>query len=152
MPVNALPPVNPGTYPGPGQASLLRSNGQQYLFRQQLVAAGGSAVNGANASASIAIQAGRAKEHTYYQFAASIQIWFTDVNGAAAAPGTFEVDIQTSDVDIDGLYCNEQAITSVTGSAGDAARANLTLSWFTFIRVYVKTLTNAVYVNALLTR
>jgi hypothetical protein len=72
MPLAPPGPIDPGLYPGAGQASLLRSNEQQYLFRQQLIVSG---------QASIAVQLERIKAAAY-PFAASVQIWFTDVNGS----------------------------------------------------------------------
>jgi len=57
----ALPPVTPGIYPGAGRASLLRANSQQWLFQQQLIAAG---------TASIAVQLERIKMSYFYPLGA----------------------------------------------------------------------------------
>lgn len=137
----AQPQVAPGFYPGGGQASLLRSNGQQWLFQQQLNAAG---------KASIAVQLERIRAASY-PFGASFQIYFTNSSGVAADPGTFEVDIQASDIDTDTQYSNLQVINSglnASYSIGYEAPS----FWAKFVRAYVKTLTNAVYVNVLVTR
>ncbi len=139
--IGAIPPVSPGVYPGAGQASLLRANSQQWLFQQQLIAAG---------NASIAVQLERIKMSYFYPFACSLQIFFTDINGVSAAPGAFEVDAQTSDLDIPALYCDTTGLTAV--NAGNCGRIDLTLLWAKFIRVNIKTLTNAVYTNVLVTR
>jgi len=144
-------PTAPGPYPGPGQAVLLRANENQWLFQQQLVPAGKSGVAGANASASIAVMLERIKASTFYPFGVSVQIYFTDVNQAAADPGAFEIDVQTSDLDIDAQYSNISALTGGLNAAF-SGRVELPSFWAKFLRVYVKTLTNAVYLNVLVTR
>lgn len=136
----ALPPVTPGIYPGAGQASLLRANSQQFLFRQQAIVAG---------QASIAVQLERIKMSYFYPFGCSIQIWFTDTNGVAAAPGAFEVDAQLSDNDVQ--YADGQGLTAVN-STSQAGRIELPWLWSKFIRVRVATLTNVVFTNVLVTR
>src|SRR5580765_856845 len=98
MPLSISGPIAPGVYPGSGKAGLLRANEQQYLFQQQLIVSG---------QASIAVQLERIKS-AHYPFACSVQAWFTDVNGAAADPGTFEVDAQASDLDIAAQYSDTQ--------------------------------------------
>lgn len=138
--LNALPPVLPGIYPGAGQASLLRANGQQFLFRQQLIAAG---------NASIAVQLERIKMSYFYPFGASLQIWFTDINQAAADPGAFEVDAQLSDNDVQ--YADGVGLTAVNAT-NRSGRIELPWLWAKFLRVNLKTLTNAVYSNVLVTR
>ncbi|SRR6266436_1191837 len=136
----ALPPVSPGIYPGAGQASLLRANGQQYLFQQQLIAAG---------NASIAVLLERTKMSYFYPFGFSIQIWFTNSSGAGADPGAFEVDAQFSDNDVQ--YQTTTGLTAVDAT-NFSGRIEFTLSWTKFVRVNIKTLTNAVYSNVLVTR
>ena len=138
----ALPPVSPGIYPGAGQASLLRANSQQWLFQQQLIAAG---------NASISVQLERIKMSYFYPFGCSLQIFFTDVNQAAADPGAFEIDAQTSDIDTNAMYCDTTGLTAVSTS-GRAGRIEFPWLWAKFIRVNVKTLTNPVYSNVLVTR
>src|SRR5260221_12527800 len=99
----ALPPVLPGIYPGAGLASLLRANSQQWLFQQQLIAAG---------NASIAVRLERIKMSYFYPFGCSLQIFFTNASGAAADPGAFEVDAQTSDIDRADQFCNTTGRTA----------------------------------------
>jgi hypothetical protein len=157
MTVQANPPTSPGTYPGGGLAPLLRANERQWLLRQQLIAGGGSFLSvvstradGSNPYASIAVQLERIKS-AFYPFGASLQIFFTNSSGAAANPGAFEIDWQTSDIDLDTQY---NTISSLTGglSASYSGRIELPTFWASYSRVYVATLTNPVYVNALLTR
>ena len=136
----ALPPVTPGIYPGAGQASLLRANSQQWLFQQQLITAG---------TASIAVLLERIKMSYYYPFGCSLQIWFTNSSGVAADPGVFEVDSQLSDNDVQ--YQDGLALTAVN-STDRSGRLEFPWLWAKFIRVNVKTLTNAVYTNVLVTR
>jgi hypothetical protein len=142
--MQALPPVNPGVYPGGGQASLLRANEQQYLFRQQLVTAGQS---------SIAIQLERIRGE-YYPFAVSFQVWFTDVNQNPITPGAFEIDAQTSDVDADVQYATVNGLSGIASlNSNFAGRIELVSSWAKFTRVNVKTWPNVgVFVNVLATR
>jgi hypothetical protein len=123
------------------QAVLLRQNQQRFLFQQEQVSAG---------RASTALQLERVNR-SFYPWGVSFQVAFTDVNGNPANPGTFEVDIQTSDIDQDAQYCT---LNSVTGplNAGYAARQELVNFWAKYVRAYVKTLTNAVYVTLLVTR
>ncbi len=140
--LGALPPVSPGIYPGAGQASLLRANSQQWLFQKQLVTSG---------QASIALQLERIKMSYYYPFACSFQIFFTDVNGAPANPGAIDIEVQTSDIDADAQFVNESGLTGGL-NASFVGRVQLTLSWMKFVRVLATTVTNAVYLNVLVTR
>jgi hypothetical protein len=150
----ASPPTQAGIYPGPGQAGLLRPNGQQWLFESQLIAAGGvsggAGAYGNNPSASIAVQLERIRGD-FYPFGASFHIAFTNILGQPANPGTFEIDIQDSDIDIDTQYCT---LSSLTGglNAYYVGRIELPTFWGKFVRAYVKTLTNAVYTSVLATR
>jgi hypothetical protein len=144
-------PTAPGSYAGSGQAVLLRANENQWLFQQQIVATNKSGVNGANASASIAVLLERIKASNFYPFGASVQIYFTDVNQAAADPGAFEIDVQTSDIDVDAQYSNISALTGGLNAAF-SGRVELPTFWAKFLRVYAKTITNAVYLNVLVTR
>lgn len=139
MPLAPPGPIAPGVYTTSGLAGLLRANEQQYLFQQQRIAAG---------QASIAVQLERINR-IYYPFAASIQIWFTDVNQAAADPGAFEVDAQLSDNDVQ--YSDYTGLTAVNATSR-AGIIQLTLIWAKFLRVNVKTLTNAVFTNVLVSR
>lgn len=140
--INA-PVIAPGPWGGDGVAELLRPGETQYLLQQQQITPG---------QATIGIQVDRIRSGFFYPFGVSIQIWFTDVNGNAAAPGAFEIDLQTSDVDKDGLYCTGTGVTSVVGSTGQSCRIESTINWFRFMRCLVKTLTNPVYVTILVTR
>jgi hypothetical protein len=150
----ASPIVQAGPYPGNGQAGLLRPNGQQWLFQKQMVPAGlvsgGAGAYGNNPSASIAVQLERIRGDSY-PFGASFHIEFTDVNGNPSNPGVFEIDIQDSDIDIDTQYCQ---LSSLTGglNAYYVGRIELPTFWGKFVRAYVKTLTNAVYLSVLATR
>jgi hypothetical protein len=139
--MKTTPPQTPGVYPGSGKASLLRANEQQWLFQQQLVTAG---------QASIAVQLERIKS-SFYPFGASLQIYFTNSAGSPVTPGAFEVDMQTSDIDADAQYCT---LSSLTGglNASYAGRIENSLIWAKFLRAYIPTLTNAVYVSVLVTR
>lgn len=137
----ALPPTQPGVYPGPGLAPLLRGNSQQYLFQQQRVLSG---------QASIAVQLERIKMVYTYPQGASLQIWFTNSSQVAADPGTFEVDVQTADVDADAQYATGTGLTAL--NAGFAGRIELPLIYAKYLRVLAKTITNAVFTNVLVTR
>jgi hypothetical protein len=134
-------PPTPGIYPGSSLATLLRENQQAYMFQQQLIAAGAS---------SIAFQLNRTRGAAY-PFGCSFQIWFTNSSGAAANPGAFEIDVQDSDLDVDAQYC---VLSSLTGglNASFVGRIELPTFWGKFVRVNVKTLTNAVYTSVLVTR
>lgn len=139
MPLAPPGPIAPGVYTTSGIAGLLRANEQQFLFRQQAIVAG---------QASIAVQLERIKSG-FYPFAASLQIWFTDVNQVAADPGAFGVDAQLSDNDVQ--YADGNGLTAVNATSR-AGRIELTLIWARFLRVNVKTLTNAVFTNVLVSR
>lgn len=139
--MKSLPPQDPGVYPGNGLASLLRANEQQYLFQQQRILTG---------QASIAVQLERIKSPHFYPTGCSLQIWFTDANGVAADPGTFDIELQASDVDIDGLYANMTGLTAL--NATFAGRIESPWSYAKYVRALAKTVTNAVYSNVLITR
>jgi hypothetical protein len=133
-------PIAPGAYVATGNAALLRANEQQYLFQQQLIAAG---------TASIAVQLERLRDRAGYPNGVSLQVWFTNASGVAADPGAFEVDTQTSDNDVQ--YADGIGITAVNAT-NFSGRIELPWIYALFLRVNVKTLTNAVYSNALVTR
>lgn len=128
-------------YAGPGQAKLLRDNQQIFLFQQETNVVG---------RASIAVQLERINR-SFYPWGASAQIYFTDGSGNPSNPGSFELDIMTSDIDQDAMYCVENAYTG-TLNANFVGRVELTAFWAKYIRAYVKTLTNGVYTSVLLTR
>jgi hypothetical protein len=125
----------------PAKAALLRTNQQAYLFRQE---------SGVTGRASAAVQLERVRG-SYYQWGASFQIYFTDASGNPANPGAFEIDIQTSDIDSDLQYTTASAITSGL-NASYAARVEMASFYAKYVRGYLKTLTNSVYVSLLATR
>jgi hypothetical protein len=153
-----LPQTPAGFYPGPGQAILLRDNSQQWLFQNQLFTKGGGSAlttvntlaNGGNPYASIAVQLERIKS-SFYPFGASMQVYFTNISGGVVNPGAFEVDWQTSDIDVDSQY---STVASLTGGLNGSysGRIELPTFWARFSRAYLATMTNAVYANVLITR
>ena len=128
-------------YGGQGRATLIRENQQVWLFQQEINVTG---------RASIAVQLERIPRASY-PWGVSLQIYFTDANGNPADPGAFEVDVQTSDIDKDAQYVTEGTGVSAV-NANFVARVELTAFWAKYLRVYVKTLTNAVYTSVLVTR
>jgi hypothetical protein len=150
--MQSLPPPTPGVYPGPGLATLLRANEQTILWQQNLIIAGGvAAANGSNSSASIAVQLERIKS-SFYPWGASVQFWFTNSAGAASNPGAFELDVQTSDFDVDAQYVSAAKITAGLNTAY-ATRVELTSFWARFLRVNLISIANSgVYSNAAVTR
>jgi hypothetical protein len=65
----------------------------------------------------------------------------------SGAPGTFSVQLQTADTDIDAAYNQEgTAITAV--SSGNVARAEFPDAVAHFARIYIATLTNSVTATA----
>lgn len=121
-------------YQGAGNAALLRTNKQTFLFNNETVSAG---------SASVAVQLERIS-HSSYPFGASFQVKFS------GAPGVFEVDIQAADTDADGDYVTVASIAAVGSS--NVTRYDMTNLWPKFVRALVKTLGNAVNVTVLVTR
>ncbi len=124
-------------YGGTGRAELLRTNRQEFLFLNEAVVSG---------TASIAVQLERISR-TSYPFGASFQIRFS------GDPGVFEVDIQTSDTDIDTDYCTINTLNSAGNlNANFVGRVELPNFWAKYVRVYIRTLTNAVNTTVLVTR
>lgn len=121
-------------YQGAGNAALLRSNRQAFLFNNETVAAG---------RASIAVQLERIS-HSSYPFGASFQVKFD------GAPGVFEVDIQVADTDADADYVTVATIAAV--SSNNVTRYDMTNLWPKFVRVFVTSLANAVHTTVLVTR
>lgn len=146
--MTTLPPITPGVYPGPGLAALLRANQQQYLFQQQLLTA--AQVTAGQASAAVQLER---INRVSYPFACSVQIWFTNSSGVGVTPGSFDVEVQCSDVDVDSQYSDEQGLTGGL-NASFSGRIELATNWMKFLRVRVPTFANAatVYVNALVSR
>ena len=122
--------------------SLLHENQQKFAFNRESGLAGRS---------SVAFQLERVPR-SYYPWGVSFHVQFTDVNGNPADPGAFEIDIQTSDVDQDTQYCN---ITQWSGAASlntnFVGRVEITNFFAKYVRAFVKTLTNAVYVTLTVT-
>jgi hypothetical protein len=130
-------------YGGKGQATLLRENQQGFLFLHETNVAG---------KASVAFQLERVPR-SYYPWGASFQAFFTDASGNPADPGTFEIDIQTSDIDDDGQYVTLTGNSMSVASTTFVARLELTAFYAKFVRAFVKSLTNAsVFVTVLVTR
>jgi hypothetical protein len=115
-----------------GRASLLRTDQQKFLFQREPVAAG---------TASAAFQLERINR-SFYPWGVSFQVAFTDVNGNPASPGSFEIDIQTSDIDQDLQYCTLNVLT--TGlNASFVGRVEVPTLYGKYVRGYLKTLGNA---------
>lgn len=125
-------------YKGSGQATLLRENRSEFLFELTDNATAGTASKSVNLER---------RPGSFYPWGASFEIFFS------GAPGTFEVDIQTADIDQDSHYCTISTINS-TGSlnANNVGRIELPQFWAKYVRAYVKTLTNPVQVGVLVTR
>lgn len=120
-----------------GQAKLLRTNQQAEV----IVPTDGVIVAGTSSSA---VQLDRIS-HSFYPWGVSVQVIFS------ATPGTFEVDVQTSDTDVDGTYVSQSStITAV--NAGFAGRVELVNFWAKFLRVNFKTFPNAITATVLVTR
>jgi hypothetical protein len=129
-------------YGGAGKAALLRNNSQAYLFQMETNLVG---------KASIALQPERINR-SFYPWGVSFQAYFTDVNGNPANPGAFEIDFQTTDIDQDNQYSTASAMNTLANPATFVGRVELTAFYAKFIRAFVKSLTNPVYVTILATR
>jgi hypothetical protein len=128
--------INPGQYPGSGQASLLRCNEQQVLWNSQSLVAG--------TTTSIAVQLERLKS-SFYPWGAAFEVSF------AGAPGSFEIDIQFAEVDKDANYVTVGTITAVNSS--NVGRYDMPNTVYPkFVRGFCKTLTNPVTASLLVTR
>ncbi len=124
----------PGLYPGTGQAHLLNMNHQYFLWQNMRVLAG---------QASVAVQLSR-MPGTSYPFGAAFQVAFS------GAPGTFEVEIQGAEDDVDTNYVTINTITAV--NSGNVGRASISCTYPKFVRLNMKTLTNDVNVTGIVTR
>jgi hypothetical protein len=124
-------------YPGGGQATLLYETRGINLFNPENIAAG---------SFSIAAQLRRVRGGGAYPEGISLQVAF------GGAPGTFEIDLLTSDTDA-GTASYVQ-IAALTGNlnTNNQGRIELPSFWALFALVYLKTLTNPVTTFARLTR
>lgn len=137
--LSALPqssPPTPGPYPGSGKAALLRPGQYLYLLQNQLVTA---------PLVTIAFQIERTKSGFYYPAGFSLEISFS------GAPGTFEVDLQTSDTDQDGFFC-QAAVLNGGLNPSNVGRIEWTNYWALFGRAKVVTLTNPVSMTIKATR
>ena len=132
----AIPPVNPGIYPGGGQASLLRCNCQQYLWNAQNLVAG--------TTTSIGVQLERIKSGFFYPWGAAFEVAFS------GAPGTFEIDIQFAETDTDKNYVTVGTITAV--NTNNVGRYDMPNTVFPkYVRAFCKTFPNAVTATLLCT-
>lgn len=122
-------------YPGSSQAQLLYENRQAFLFQNEIVAAG---------TASVAYQLHRERGN-FYPWGISLELSF------GSDPGTFEVDIETADVDTDAHYVTLNTMTSGLNSFY-VGRLELPSFWARYVRAQVVTLTNSVAITVLLTR
>ena len=130
-------------YGGTGSATLLRENQQRFLFQQEINVTG---------RASIAVQLERIPRASY-PWGASFEIYFTDASGNPANPGAYEVDIQTADIDQDSHYCTVSILNGAGQLNGSfVGRIEMSSFWAKYVRAYIKTLTNVVYVSVLVTR
>jgi len=122
-------------YPGPSKALLLYENKQSFLFQKESIVAGQS---------SIAVQL-RRERGAAYPFGASFKIQFS------GAPGPFQVDIQSSDQDVESDFVS---LSSLTGglNGSNVGRIELPSFWAKFVRANVVVLTNAVTLTVEVTR
>jgi hypothetical protein len=118
-------------YTGPAQATLLRDNRQMYLFQNETVVVGES---------SVAVQLDRVSG-TFYPWGVSFHISFS------GAPGAFEIDVQTSDVDQDSDYVTINALTTGGLNASNVGRVELPNFWAKYVRVKVVSFANFATVN-----
>lgn len=131
------------SYGGTGSATLIRENQQVFLFQQEQVEAG---------EASLAVQLERLRGMSY-PWGVSFEIAFTDVNGNPSTPGAFEIDIQTSDRDTNNSYVKISALNSTASlNSTFVGRIELPTFWAKYVRAYVASITNPVYVTVLCTR
>ena len=128
-------------YAGTGQATLLRMNQQIFLLQQETNVIG---------RASIAVQL--ETQRTLFRWGLSFQLYFTDLNGIPANPGTFEVDIQASDLDTDAQYSTISAWPADgTLNASFVGRIELPGFYARYVRVFVASLANPVHISVLAT-
>lgn len=127
-------------YAGTGQAAILLQNHQVALFQREKVAAG---------TPSIAVQLERSRYAA--PTAVAVQVYFTDLTGNPVSPGAFEIDVQGSDIDQDSQYCLEGAAYTGPLNGSFVGRVELAAFYAKYIRVFVRTMTNAVYVTAYIT-
>ena len=151
-----IPKIASGIYPGAGQAALLRSNDQQWLMQSQLFNVGGSTnvnttAGGGNPFASIAVELEKIRARSYPNGVA-LHCYFTNAAGVATSPGSFEIDLQTSDIDSDANFCTLSGSTLTALNPSQVGRIENSTLWAKYIRAYVKTITTATYLSNLATR
>lgn len=127
-------PQAPGNYPGAGQAHLLNTNHQYYLWLNQQVAQG---------VASVAVQLSRIKSASY-PFGAAFQVEFS------ADPGVFDVEIQGAENDTDSQYVNIGSISTLNSSF--VGRWDMVDKYVRFVRGYMGSISNPVAVTLRVTR
>lgn len=122
-------------YPGAGKAQLLNANVQAIIWNNVRRAAG---------VASPAVQLERQKS-AFYPNGVSYELAFS------GNPGTFRVDIQTSDTDQDSSYVT---VNQISGNlnADNATRLERPDIYATFTRALIVTLTNDVNITFRVTR
>ncbi len=125
----------PNSYPGAGLAQLMNPNVQAIIWNNQRIAA---------TTASAAVQLERQKS-AYYPPGVSFELAFS------GNPGTFRVDIQTSDTDQDSSYVTVNQITANL-NASNATRLERPDIYATFVRALIVTLTNDVNITFRVTR
>ena len=123
----------------PGLAKLLYENQQAWLF------GGPGAYEALDAGiSSVAFQL-RRERGAFYPFGASFELAF---NGA---PGAFEIDLQTADIDEDSHYVTLTNFSTGLNSS-NVGRIELPSFWARFVRAKIVTLTNSVGIQLLVTR
>lgn len=122
-------------YPGSNQAALLNANTQKFLWNGEPATQG---------QASIAVLLERQKSN-FYPWGFAMEFIFS------GAPGTFEIDVQGAETDIDAAYCTiGTAVTAVNSS--QACRFDSTAQYPKYVRALLKTVTNSVNITAKVTR
>jgi hypothetical protein len=125
-------------YSGPGTATLIRQGEQKYLFLNDTVFVGES---------SLAYMIER-NPGIFYPWGMSFDMAFS------GAPGTFEIDIQTADIDQDSHYVTLNSLTTGSLNTSNVGRVELPNFWAKYVRVKVVSFANYATVNltVLLTR
>lgn len=124
-------------YPGAGQAQLLHYNQQAYFYNGETIPA---------AEASVAYQLQRVQGNSY-PWGFAVEVTF------GGAPGTFEIDIEAAETDIDASYISIAKINAVNSSnVGRADITSATPFYGKYIRLLHKTFPNSVTTTALVTR
>lgn len=122
-------------YASSNQAALIYENSQQFLWNQEVVAAG---------TLSIGWELYRVSR-SYYPWGLSVEVSF------ASAPGAFEVDIMAANSDQKGSYIKVGSITAV--NASNVGRFDMPSNiWPKYVAALVLTLGNAVAITAQVTR